>query len=164
MTVISRTFVSVPERSAKDTWDAIVALLAPDSNSSARGELAAVAGVACSCISDEALAESAVIVHGVGPRLRVYALYGEDAIDGERANESALSWIPTDGDWRMSIPCLEDDVAWVQAKLQKLSRRVSARTLGADLPADSEDERSAGAAKSRGDSGSSLDIDAFFRQ
>src|SRR5579884_2854037 len=72
VTTVARTFVSVPERSATETWDAIVALIAPDSDSAARTELLVVAGVACSCIADEALASDPIIVHGVGPRLRVY--------------------------------------------------------------------------------------------
>jgi hypothetical protein len=79
MSVVARTFVSVPERSAVETWSRIVELIAPNHHSAARKELATVAGVACSCISDEALADDPIVVHGVGPRLRIYALYGDDA-------------------------------------------------------------------------------------
>jgi hypothetical protein len=165
MTIVARTLVSVPARSASDTWDAVVAMIAPDANSPARRELAAVAGVACSCISDEALAEDAIVVHGVGPRLRIYALYGDDSVDGDRANESSLSWVPTNGDWRMSIPCFEDDLSWVQAKLAKSSNRVSARPIGADV----EGEDGAPAAQGRvgaTQSGATdaVDLDAFFRR
>ena len=162
MSVVARTFVSVPERSAIDTWSLIVALIAPNQDSAARKELAAVAGVACSCISDEALADDPIVVYGVGPRLRIYALYGDDALDGERANESALSWVPTDGDWRMSIPCLEDDLSWVRAKLAKSTSLVSARTLGASVDGDGDgNDRSR---EMHSDATQSLDLDAFFRR
>lgn len=161
MTTVSRTFVSVPQRSATDTWEAIVALLAPDSRSAARAELLAVAGVACSCIADEALADDPIIVHGVGPRLRVYAIYGDDAVNGEGANESVLSWVPTDGDWHLSLPCLPDDLGWVLGKLTKVSNRVTARELGATIEEEDVGDRSA--ARGPG-SGVALDLDSFLRR
>lgn len=162
MTVVTRTFVSVPERSATDTWDGMVALIAPDPNSPARRELTAVAGVACSCISDEVLAEDPLVVYGVGPRIRIYALYGDAAVEGDRANESALSWVPTDGGWRMSIPCLADDLEWVQGKLAKSSTRVTARPVGAAV--DGGEEEKGRAAVIREDPTPSVDLDAFFRR
>lgn len=164
MTVVARTFVSVPERSASDTWDAIVRLLAPDFSSAARVDLAAIAGVVCSCISDEALSNDAIIVYGVGPRLRIYALYGDDAIEGERANESALSWVPTDGEWRMSIPCPEDDLRWVQAKLKNSSARATARVLGSDIADDDDEPPRSASGVSRGGRSDSVDLDAFLRE
>jgi hypothetical protein len=137
-------------------------LIAPDNNSPARRELAAVAGVACSCISDETLADDPLVVHGVGPQLRVYALYNDDAVDAERANESALSWVPTDGDWRMSIPCLKDDLEWVLRKLAKASTRVTAREVGA--PAESgAGNQGASALQLRKNGGADVDLGAFFR-
>jgi hypothetical protein len=162
MTVVARTLVSVPERSAADTWALIAEIIAPDHGSAARRELAAVAGIACSCISDEALADDPLVVHGVGPRLRIYALYGDDAVDGEGANESALSWIPTDGDWRMSIPCLPDDLEWVQRKLGKSSHRVTARALGA--AAEGGEDQNGGPDAVRSESAPDVDLDAFFRR
>jgi hypothetical protein len=162
VTVVARTFISVPAYSATDTWERIVALIAPDSESPARGELSAVAGVACSCIADEALAEDPLVVFGVGPRLRVYALYGDDAVDQERTNESALGWVPTDGDWRMSIPCLADDLGWVRAKLAKVSTRVTAREVGTTAEGA---ESGGGREESSGaDAPASMDLDAFFRR
>lgn len=161
MTIVGRSFVSIPQRSATETWDRIVALIAPDTSSSASRELAAVAGVACSCIADESLADDALVVYGVGPRLRIYALYGDDAVDGEGANESSLSWVPTDGDWRMSIPCLPDDLAWVRAKLAKSSTRVTARALGAAVEGDeAESDRTTATQR---DAAPIVDLDAFFR-
>lgn len=162
MTVVSRTIVAIPERSADDAWNRIVELIAPDPGSNARTELASIAGVACSCITDEALADDPLVVHGTGPRLRIYALYGDDAVEGDRTNESPLNWTPTQGDWRMSIPCLADDLAWIQTKLARTSMRVTARELGAPVDGDEDVEnRSAIAPK---ESGRVLDVNAFLRR
>ncbi len=164
MTIVARTIISVPERSASATWEHIVELIAPDGGSAARRELAAVAGVACSCIADEALRDDPLVVHGVGPRLRIYALYNDDAVEGDGANESPLSYVPTDGDWSMSIPCLPDDLEWVQRSLKAATARVTARALGAAVAGDStgEENRSSGAAT--GAASLAVDYDAFFRR
>jgi hypothetical protein len=162
MTVIARTLRSVPSRSATDTWERIVALVAPAAGSPARRELEAVAGLACSCIADETLAHDPLVVYGVGPRLRVYALYGDDAVEGEGANESALSWVPTDGDWRMSLPSLADDLRWVQSKLAKVSTRVTARPVGTAVEGEQDDRGQAPA--DRVNASAAVDMDAFFRR
>jgi hypothetical protein len=163
VTVVARSLISIPERSATATWEAIVQLIAPHPRSAARRDLDAVAGVACSCITDEALANDPLVVHGVGPRLRIYALYGDDAVEGDRADESVLSYVPTDGDWRMSIPCLPDDLAWVQSKLKGASGRVTARELGAEM-----DEHANGSGDRCSTAGSAValvvDRDVFFRR
>jgi hypothetical protein len=64
MTVVARTFVSVPQRSAAETWNAIVDLIAPSSGSVVRKELLAIAGTGTSCIADEALAGDPIVVYG----------------------------------------------------------------------------------------------------
>lgn len=106
MTVVARKFTSIPERTASATWSAIIQLLAPDSQSEAALELASVAGIASSLISREAMTAS-VVVCGSGPRVRIYCLYNEDAIEGDDANEAALSFNPTSGefDWDHQFLC-----------------------------------------------------------
>ena len=52
MTIVARTFSSIPKRSAVDTWSAIVKLLAPKASSAARKELESVAGIASSLITE----------------------------------------------------------------------------------------------------------------
>ena len=80
-------------------------------------ELLAVDGLAASIIADQAPKDAAIVVTCDGPRTRIYCLYDDDAIDGSDANEDALGFDPLKGDWRMSLPCLADDLAWVQAAL-----------------------------------------------
>jgi hypothetical protein len=166
MTVIARTFASIPTRSASETWEAIVDLVAPDTKSAARRELDAVAGTASSCIADEALESDPLVVYGSGPRLRVYALYGDAAIEGDAANESPLSFVPTEGDWHMSIPCLSEDLDWVERSLKAVSRHVRARAQGEQLEEDRDGARSAGTSVARNDTAAPLLVnrDAFFRR
>lgn len=126
-TVASRTFRSTPGRDALETWTAIVDLLTKGAASPARAELLVVGGIAASVIADQAPKSSAITVTCDGPRTRVYCLYDHDAIDGADANEDALGYDPLNGDWRVSLPCLSDDLAWVQAALKKHSSRITAR-------------------------------------
>ena len=93
----------------------------------ARTELLAVAGIAASVIADQAPKDAAITVTCDGPRTRIYCLYDEDAIDGTDANEDALGFDPLKGDWRVSLPCSADDLAWVQGALKKHSARITAR-------------------------------------
>ncbi len=116
-TVASRTFTSTPARDALATWTAIVDLLTKGQTGAARSELLAVGGVAASVIADQAPQNAAIVVTCDGPRTRIRCLYDEDAIDGADANEDPLGYDPLKGDWRISLPCLTDDLAWVQAAL-----------------------------------------------
>lgn len=164
MTVIARTLRSVPERSASATWERILELIASPAGSAARHELDTVSGVVCSCIADEALASDPLIVYGVGPQLRIYALYGDLAIEGDGANESALSYAPTDGDWHMSIPCLPDDLEWVQRSLKASSPRVTARAIGSAVEGGSNGRQEGPAAATEENAPLAVDRDAFFRR
>lgn len=128
-TVASRTFKSTPERDAARTWTAIVDLLTQGNTGAARAELLAVAGIAASVIADQAPKEAAIIVTCDGPRTRIYCLFDDDAVEGSDANEDALGFDPLKGDWRVSLPCLADDLAWVQSALKKQSTRITARYL-----------------------------------
>ena len=130
-TVARRTFKSTPERDAARTWAAIVDLLTQGKTNDARAELLAVAGVAASVIADQTPKDAAITVTCDGPRTRIYCLYDDDAVEGSDANEGALGFDPLKGDWSVSLPCLADDLAWVQGALKKQSTRITARDLNA---------------------------------
>lgn len=135
-TVASRTFRSNPQRDAMQTWTAIVDLLIQGKANDARTELLTVAGVAASVIAEQAPKDAAIVVTCDGPRTRIYCLYDDDAIEGSDANEDSLGFDPLKGDWRVSLPCPEDDLAWVQGALKKHSNRISAREIGDAVSAD----------------------------
>lgn len=156
MTVVARRFVSIPERTASATWSAISQLLAPESGSTAAIELAAVAGVASSLISREAMT-SPIVVWGTGPRVRIYCLYNDDAVEGDDANETALSFDATDGDWHMSLPSPADDLSWIKNALKGKSNRVTARDMDAILDSDEEESSNKSAAETV------VDLEAFFK-
>ena len=135
-TVIVRRVASTPTRTAAQTWEKIAGILAPDPNSDGRKELAKASGVACASISSEATGDAAIILWGNGPRVRVYCVFDEDAITAEGVNEDALSKLPTEGDWKMSIPCQPEDVKWSNGALTAVSSHISARSLEDDLEDD----------------------------
>jgi hypothetical protein len=132
-TVLARRVASTPLRTASQTWAKITEILAPDPASSARAELLKAAGVACSSISSEATRDAAIVVRGAGPRVRIYCVFDNDAITGDDVTEDALPRSPMDGDWRMSIPCLPEDVAWSSKQLASMSPRISARAMDEDV-------------------------------
>ena len=121
-TRVRRMFAATPVRPASATWTAIIDVIAP-TGAPGRATLGEAAGVAASLIAAEAWRSAPLIVRGVGPQLRVYCLYGENAIIGEETNEDALTWSPTDGDWRMEVPCLPADLDWVTSALAAISSR-----------------------------------------
>lgn len=155
-TVITRNVASTPQRAPGATWEVIVQILAPDSRSSARAELEKVAGVAAAAISSEAPKDDAFIVFGNGPQVRIYCAFGDDAITGDGINEDDMAEPPANGDWRMSIPCLEDDLVWIQNKLKSLSNRVTARVVGEVVEYE-------GTESVRASGGIALNIEEFLR-
>lgn len=127
-TVARRDFRSVPHRDASATWAALVDLLTAGGNDAAkRQELMSVAGVACSVIADQVPRESPIVVTCDGPRTRIYCSYDDDAMDDSNSNEARLGFDALKGDWQVSLPVAEEDLAWVKAALKKNSSRVVAR-------------------------------------
>ena len=132
-TVLARRVASTPVRTASQTWAKITEILASDPASSAHAELRKATGVACASISSEATRDAAIVVWGAGPRVRIYCVFDEDAITGDDVSEDPLLKAPTDGDWKMSIPCLPEDVTWSSAHLASVSSRISARAMDEDV-------------------------------
>ncbi|MFC0351866.1 hypothetical protein [Undibacterium danionis] len=135
-TVIRRTFRSSPFRNTHDTWMAIVDLLTGGQSSEARKVLVAVAGIAASCIADQAPRSVPIVVTCNGPRTRIYCLYDDDALDGADAQEGALGFDALQGDWAISIPCHKDELPWVVGALAEHTTRITARDMADGLAAD----------------------------
>jgi hypothetical protein len=151
-TVASRTFRSIPHRSADQTWEAIVDLLTQGKNSGARTELLAVSGIAASIIADKSPQDSPIVVICDGPRTRIYCVYDDDAIEDESGNENSLGFDPLQGDWSLSLPCNEEDLDWVKRALSAKSTKITARNKNSQFNEDNE----AGSAENKG---TSLTID-----
>ena len=73
-------------------------------------------------IADELPRTAPFVLVGAGPRVRVYCLYGDDAVEGDDANESPVDLDGTDADWTLWLPCDADDLDWVTASLAGLPR------------------------------------------
>lgn len=158
MSVFARKFVATPERTAATTWGEITALVC-GSDQVAKQEFIKIEGLAACSISEETLRDDALVIAGVGPRLRVYCLYGEDAITGDRKNEEPLSWKPTDGDWKGYLPCTSEDFDWMTKAIKERSSRFTAYDVAQGLPkevSESQDEQS----QSQGEAKSTATIDA----
>jgi hypothetical protein len=157
MSVVSRKMRSTPVRSSSETWKRIALLLAPDETSAAHEELMSVSGTACSLIASEAMKDAAIVCNGTGPKVRVYCLYGEEAITGDDANESELQQCPSDKDWKLSVPCPANDLEWVSRSLKEKSSRITARDLSEPLGPKGEQ-----AQESKSDS-AVVNTEAFLR-
>jgi len=138
-TVITRSIASTPKRTATETWEVIKSLLAPDLKSPGHSELEAIAGLAASSIASEAPVDDGFVVYGNGPQIRIYCVFGEDAISGDGVSEDSFKETPTAGDWQMSMPCHSEDLEWVTKKLKAVSSHVTARAVGEKVsPAQSK--------------------------
>jgi hypothetical protein len=143
-TILARRVASTPVRTVADTWQKIVEIIVPDPNSPARRELTKVAGAICASIASEAPKEAPIVIWGGGPRVRFYCVFDEDAITRDGVNEDALPRSPAEGDWRMSVPFLPEDVEWSGASVAAASSRVSARSVHDEI-ADEEPSTAAAA-------------------
>lgn len=144
--VVARRIIATPARHASEAWKKMVDLIAPDRNSEARRELESVDGIASSLITEEAFKDAPAVVRGKGPRVRLYCLYGDDATRGEDANEATFAIVPTEEEWKLSLPCPTDDLTWVQAALKNKSTRITARDLSEPVTDEDEDSQQGNAA------------------
>lgn len=132
---VRRNVASLPTRTAKETWDAIVKLIT-GTDSIEAAQLGVAASVVSSAIADEHTAAVPIVVKGGGARLVVYTVHGADAMDHGLAVDK-LSWNPTaDDTWSITVPCSAEDVAWMTAALQERASRITVRDVAA--PAGTE--------------------------
>lgn len=76
---VRRDIASIPVRSARDTWRAVVELVT-GSDSVDKQQLDTAASIMESLIADEMPARVPITSKGSGTRVLVYCLYNEDAI------------------------------------------------------------------------------------
>lgn len=138
MSVVARRFSSSPSRIPSATWEAIVNVIAVNSDD-AKTQLNSIAGIISSLIADETPLKDAITIIGNGPRLRVYCLYGDDAI-GDESNESSLSFNPFDGEWEIYFPVQEADLIWVTKALKEKNKRFKTYKTGDKIDAERSEE------------------------
>ncbi len=137
---VRRDIASIPARSAAETWEAIIELVTgPDSIEP--DQLSAARSIMESIIAEEHPASVPIVLKGAGPRVLIYCLYGEDAMEAGLSVDSLAS-NPTEGDWRMTAPSEEGDVTWMNRSLSKKAPRISVHDV-TDAPADDASEAKA---------------------
>ncbi len=134
---IRRDIASLPVRSAKETWCAIVDLVTGD-GSTDRQQLDAAASIMESLIADELPATVPIVFKGAGPRVLIYCLYNEDAMEAG-VDTNGLNTNPTTGDWRATAPAEDDDLAWMNRSLKVRAPRIAVHAVD-EPPADNEPE------------------------
>lgn len=132
---VKRYISSLPRRSAAETWQEIVRLIT-GSGSVDAASLTSAASVMESLITDEHPAKVPIVVKGVGSRLVIYCLFGEDAMDAG-LDVDKLGWNPTAGDWVMTAPTDAVDVPWMNKTLRERASRISVHDVRV-APADEE--------------------------
>ena len=135
---IRRDIASIPLRSASETWSAIVTLVTGN-GSADRDQLNAAASVMESLIADEQPAIAHIVFKGCGPRVLIYCLYDEDAMEAGPTIDS-LNTNPTAGDWRMTAPCEEDDVDWMNSTLNERAPRMTVHAAHESLADEDSEE------------------------
>jgi hypothetical protein len=134
---VRRDIASVPVRSAAETWQAITTLIT-GTGSVDTDSLTKAASVMESLIADEYPAAVPIVVKGNGPRLVIYLLYNEDAMETGKEID-ALTWNPTGGpDWSITAPSEAADIAWMNNTLQSRARRIAIHDV-ASPPSDEEE-------------------------
>lgn len=140
---IRRNISSIPVRSAKETWSAIVDLVS-DPDSKDREQLIAASSTMESLIADEHPARVPIVFKSSGPRILIYCLYDEDAMEAGLAIDG-LSSNPTAGDWHATAPAEAEDVEWMNRTLKERAPRITVHDV--DKPPAEEAERSNQASK-----------------
>jgi hypothetical protein len=139
---IRRDVASVPVRSAKETWRAIVQLVT-GSGSVDKAQLEAAASVMESVIADELPATVPIVFKGAGPRVLIYCLYNEEAMEAGLGVDT-LGTNPTAGNWKMTAPSEDEDVDWMNQTLEARAPRIRVHAAGEEpSDADADDSRSA---------------------
>lgn len=119
---VKRYISSIPLRSAEDSWDEICDLTTGEDSVDVK-QLEDAASVVHSLIADEIFQDAPITITGVSHRLIIYLRYRHDALEeGEDVDD--LQWNPTAGDWKMYIPCNDDNFEWVRKILRKRAPRM----------------------------------------
>lgn len=142
---VRRDIASIPLRSAKETWRAIIDLVTGEGSTDV-AQLEAASSIMESLIADEMPSKAPIVFKGSGPRILIYLLFNEDAMAAGKDIDK-LSSNPTKGDWYATAPCEAEDVDWMNSALKARAPRVSVHDVA--KPAEDEGSESAeSAAKS----------------
>ncbi len=130
---MARRFAARPVRTSIEAWAAVRDALCQDNNPAA-AEFDRIQGVAASVISSNLPATHPFVFIGEGPRVRVYMVYNNQALNGGDLDESPLVSNPFESSWTGWVPASPDEIDRVQTHLRRLSDRFVAYDVDHDLP------------------------------
>jgi hypothetical protein len=137
---IRRYIASLPMRTSKETWGAIVKLIT-GADSIDTAQLEAATSVLCSAIADELSASAPIVVKGGASRLVIYTVHGADAMEAGLAVDK-LSWNPTASEaWAITVPCSQEDVGWMSKALKERAPRITVYDVNEKPDANGEPAR-----------------------
>ncbi|GJL53118.1 MAG: hypothetical protein NPIRA02_02500 [Nitrospirales bacterium] len=120
---IRRDVASIPLRSAKDTWRVIIDLVT-GADTVDRKQLEEAASIMESLITDEHPSSVPIVFKGSGPRIVIYCLYNEDAMEAG-LDVDPLTTNPTACNWRATAPCEAEDTDWMNRALKTRAPRIT---------------------------------------
>ncbi len=118
---VRRDIASIPLRSAEETWGEFKKLVTGTGSVDA-GQFDAAASVITSLITDEAFRSEPLTLTGVSHRLVVYLLHAHDALEAGTSIDK-LAWNPTAGDWKLFVPCPDEQYDWAKKTLSTRAPR-----------------------------------------
>ena len=140
---VRRDIASIPLRTAGETWRAIISLVTGNGSVDAES-LTVAASVMETLIADEYPATCPIVFKGNGPRLVIYLMYNEAAMEAGKEID-ALTWNPTAGpDWCVTAPGEDADVAWMNKTLKDRAPRITVHDALSPPPDDDDTSATAG--------------------
>lgn len=116
-----RDVAATPKRTGAETWEEIIGLITkPDTVD--KDQLVAARSVMATLLTEPSYADHPLTLKGQGDRLVIYCAYGADALTLD--DPDPLGWSPTAGEWRLFVPCEDEDLAWAKDTLAKRAPRI----------------------------------------
>lgn len=143
MSAIVRKIASSPKRTAVEVWETICKMISDQSSDTIK-VLESVTGISSAIISDEIPKDTPIILVGKGPRVRIYCVYGEDALSEDNCNEYSLIQKPTSGNWHMYLPCNQEDMPWLTEALSIISDSITVYDKEKELNVEKQPEEPKG--------------------
>jgi hypothetical protein len=92
-----------------------------------RSELDMVSNVALQLIAQEATRQDPIVVTGLGPRIVVYTVHGDLAVEPDSDDLGRIPGLIDSSDWEASLPASAEDEPWARVALARKSARVTVR-------------------------------------
>lgn len=139
MSRVARRIRAIPVRTATDTWEFIVDLIASNDRA-LRSELALAGNAAAMLIAEEHTAGAPILLSGCGPQVRIYTLHGDNALDPAVANELPLT-LAASSAWQLALPTNEPDLELALTAIRDLEHVTVYDSAGGEAVVEPSSDR-----------------------